>query len=134
MSNGRLQLKVVSPTRVVVDEEVDEVGLPGALGVLGILPGHASLLASLRIGEAVYRRGAREHWLALQRGFVEVVDDVVTVLADAVEHPSEIDLEAAHADRAAAEQALKSASGEAFDLETAKLEAAVTRIAVATRL
>jgi F-type H+-transporting ATPase subunit epsilon len=133
MSSGRLRLKIVTPTRVVVDEEVAEVCLPGALGVLGILPGHAPLLASLRIGEAVYRQGAGERWLALQRGFVEVVDDQVTVLADAVERPAEIDLEAAHTDRAAAEQALKSAAGEAFDLETAKLETAVTRIAVATR-
>ena len=115
------------------DEEVDEVGLPGALGVLGILPGHAPLLASLRIGEAVYRQGARERWLAMQRGFVEVVDDVVTVLADAVEHPAEIDVETAHADRAAAERALKTAAGEEFNLQTAKLEAAVTRIAVAGR-
>ena len=51
MSEGRLHLKVVTPVRVVVDTEADEVTLPGALGALGILPGHAPLLATLGIGE-----------------------------------------------------------------------------------
>ena len=87
MSEGRLHLKVVTPTRVVVDAEADEVGLPGALGVLGILPGHAPLLASLSIGEMWYREGVREYNLALQWGFVEVVDNTVTVLAEVAELP-----------------------------------------------
>jgi len=141
VSEGRLRLRVVTPTRVVVDTEADSVTVPAALGALGILPGHAPLLATLRIGELSYSSGTREHYLAVQNGFVEVTADsgapggggVVTVLADVAELPSEIDTDAAHAQKTAAEAALKSAGGRDFDREQALLEGAVTRIAVAKR-
>jgi F-type H+-transporting ATPase subunit epsilon len=133
MATGRLRLRVVTPTRTVVDADVDEVTLPGALGALGILPGHAPLLASLRIGELSYRAANRERWLALQWGFAEVAGDEVTVLADVAEQPSEIDLEAARSDKAQAEAALKTAAGGEFEGQRAKLEASVTRITVAAR-
>jgi len=133
MATGRLRLRVVTPTRTVVDADVDEVTLPGALGALGILPGHAPLLASLRIGELSYRAANRERWLALQWGFAEVAADEVTVLADVAEQPSEIDLEAARSDKAQAEAALKTAAGGEFEGQRAKLEASVTRITVAAR-
>jgi F-type H+-transporting ATPase subunit epsilon len=130
---GKLRLKVVTPVRTVVEAEVDEVTLPGALGALGILPGHAPLLASLRIGELSYRQGMRERWLALQWGFTEVAGDVVTVLAEVAERPEEIDVQAAEADRRAAEAALKVAAGPEFEHQRAKVEAAVTRIIVAAK-
>ena len=141
MSEGRLRLRVVTPTRVVVDAEADSVTVPGVLGALGILPGHAPLLATLRIGELSYYSGTREHYLAVQTGFVEVTNDptrgggggTVTVLADVAELPSEIDMDAARAEKAAAEAALKNAAGKEFDRHQALLEGAVTRIAVAKR-
>lgn len=141
MSEGRLRLRVVTPTRVVVDTEADSVTVPGALGALGILPGHAPLLATLRIGELSYLSGAREHYVAVQNGFVEVSvapadsrdGGTVTVLADVAELPSEIDVDAARAEKAAAEAALKNAAGKEFDRQQALLEGAITRIAVATR-
>ncbi len=140
MSEARLRLRVVTPSRVVVDAEADSVTVPGALGALGILPGHAPLLATLRIGELSYRAGAREHYLAVQNGFVEVAapaegapGGAVTVLADVAELPSEIDVDAARTEKAAAEEALKSAAGKEFDRQQALLEGAVTRITVAQR-
>jgi F-type H+-transporting ATPase subunit epsilon len=133
MSEGRLHLKVVTPLRVVVDTEADEVTLPGALGALGILPGHAPLLATLGIGELSYRTATRENYLAVQGGFAEVAADVVTVLADVAELPAEIDVEAARAEKSAAEAALRGAAGKEFEHQNAQLEAAVTRITVAGR-
>jgi F-type H+-transporting ATPase subunit epsilon len=141
VSEGRLRLRVVTPTRVVVDTEADSVTVPGALGALGILPGHAPLLATMRIGELSYHAGTREYYLAVQNGFVEVSahpatpgsGGAVTVLADVAELPSEIDMDAASAQKAAAEAALKNAAGREFDRQQAILEGAVTRIAVATR-
>ncbi len=130
---GKLRLKVVTPVRTVVEAEVDEVTLPGALGALGILPGHAPLLASLRIGELSYRQGMRERFLALQWGFTEVAADVVTVLAEVAERPEEIDVQAAEADRRAAEAALKHVGGAELEQQRAKVEAAVTRITVAAK-
>jgi len=130
---GQLHLKVVTPTRVAVDEPCDEVTLPGAIGAIGILPGHTPLLTQLRIGEMSYRKGMREHYLALQWGFAEIANDQVTVLAEVAERPEEIDVEAARRDKASAEAALKNASGEEFEHQRAHLEAAVTRITVAAR-
>ena len=130
---GRLHLRVVTPVRVVVDTEADEVTLPGALGTLGILPGHAPLLATLGIGELSYRTATREHYLAVQRGFAEVAADVVTVLADVAELPAEIDVEAERVEKRTAEAALRSAEGKEFEYQRAHLEAAVTRITVAAR-
>ncbi len=106
--------------------------LPGALGELGILPGHTALLTTLSIGELAYRSDGREHVLAVQNGFAEVAADVVTVLADVAELPSEIDLEAARSDKAAAEAAIKTSGGKALDRQLSLLDAAVTRIAVAS--
>ena len=133
MSDGKLHLQVITPTRSVVDAEVDSVTVPGALGALGILPGHAPLLAALRIGELSYRVGAREEHLAVHKGFVEVAADQVTVLADIAELPGEIDVALARAEKAAAEEALKGAVASEFDARRARLEGAVTRITVGTR-
>jgi F-type H+-transporting ATPase subunit epsilon len=130
---GRLYLRVVTPVRVVVDTEADEVTLPGALGALGVLPGHAPLLATLAIGELSYRTATREHYLAVQHGFAEVASDVVTVLADVAELPAEIDVEAAREEKRAAESALRAAAGKEFEHQRVHLEAAVTRITVAAR-
>jgi F-type H+-transporting ATPase subunit epsilon len=133
VSEGPLRLKVITPTRVVVDASAETVTFPGALGELGILPGHAALLTTMKIGELTYRSGGRDHVLAVQNGFAEVAADLVTVLADVAELPSEIDLEAATADRAAAETALRTAGGKELDRQLARLDVALTRIAVASR-
>ena len=129
----KLRLKVVTPTRVVVDELVDEVQLPGALGTLGILPGHAPLIASLGIGELTYRKGVREEFLAIQRGFAEVSGEAVVVLTDVAEKPEEIDVPAAQQARREAEEALRLAGAEEFAHHKTALDAAVTRLKVAAR-
>jgi F-type H+-transporting ATPase subunit epsilon len=133
VSEGRLRLRVITPTRVVVETDADTVTFPGALGELGILPGHTALLTTMRIGQLAYRSGGREHVMAVENGFAEVAADVVTVLADVAELPAEIDIEAARADKSAAEAALKTAGGKQLDRQLARLETAVTRIAVAAR-
>jgi len=127
---GKLHLKVLTPTRLVVDAEVDAVTLPGALGALGILPGHARLMAALRIGELTYRLAGREQHLAVHSGFAEVAANEVVVLADIAELPEEIDVALARAEKVAAEEAMKSAVSEEFDARRARLESAITRIAV----
>jgi F-type H+-transporting ATPase subunit epsilon len=133
MSGDRLRLRVVTPERVVIETGADEVSVPAVLGVVGILPGHAPLLASLRAGELVHRLGSSHHSVAVFGGFLEVKDNVVTVLADAAELPEEIDLVDAQARRAAAEQAMQHEGGEALDEARLRLTAATTRITVASR-
>ena len=105
-----LRLDVVTPERVLVAESVDEVVLPGSQGSFGVLPGHAPLLTDLDIGPLTYRRGQEKRALAVAGGFVEVLPDRVTVLAEVAEAPEEIDVARAEQAKERAEQRLKAAA------------------------
>ena len=129
----KLKLRVVTPIKTVVDSEADEVELPGELGYLGILPGHTPLITVLKTGVLAYRNGGAERTLAISAGFAEIANDVVTVLADRAEEPSDVDVSAAERERAAAEEELKSVGRETLDEVKSKLELAEARIAVAKR-
>ncbi len=130
---GRLRLVLVTYEKKVLEVECDEVTMPGRKGYFGVLPGHVSMIASLKVGELMYRIGKLEHYLALSGGFCEVVDEVVTVMAEFAQLPHEIDVAAAHREQAEAEAVLGSVSDEALAQALVKLETAVTRIQVASR-
>jgi F-type H+-transporting ATPase subunit epsilon len=128
VSVGRLHLRVVSPERVVVELEADSLGLPGALGQLGILPGHAHLITALRSGVLEARSGSTISKVAVFGGFAEVGDDTVTVLADGAALPDEIDLVAAQADKANAEEALRTAGPDEIAALRERIDDAEARI------
>ena len=91
-----LLLQVVSPERVLVEEQVTEIQIPASDGFLGVLPGHAPLLSGLMpVGVMTYRAGGQEKVLAVYGGFVEVLPDRVRVLADNAEHKEEINIDEA---------------------------------------
>lgn len=79
-----LQLQVITPSRVIVDEIVDEVVAPGVLGEFGILPGHVPFITLLAEGEIKHKRGSSEQKLSVEGGLAEVRDDKVTILTDRV--------------------------------------------------
>lgn len=116
---ARLRLEVITPGGVVFRDDVDYVEAPAVFGYVGILPGHAPLLYQIRSGQLQYRQGEEEHYLAVHWGFLEVLDDTVTVLAETAERPQDIDL-------ARAEGALNRAKarleefGAAYDVEQAQ--------------
>ena len=85
------QLRIVTPNRLLLDEQVREVTGPGTLGEFGVLPDHITFLTSLEIGAMSFRtdRGVRR--LAVRGGFAEVMDNVMTVLADDAVLPEDID-------------------------------------------
>ena len=84
-----LHLQIVTPDRLFVNEESEQVQIPGRNGELGILPGHAPLISELKIGEISYRAGTTTQYLAVAWGFAEVLPDKVTILADAAERAEE---------------------------------------------
>ena len=129
----KLKIQVVTPTRTVVDSEADQVELPGELGYLGILPGHAPLITVLKTGVLSYENAGVESALAITAGFAEISNDKVTVLADLAEEPSEVDVAAAERERVQAEEELKTASRETLEGIRSKLELAEARLAVARR-
>jgi len=101
-----IQLKIVSADRSLVNEQVDEVEIPGSDGYFGVLPGHTPLLALLGAGELWYRQGQEKHYLLIAFGFAEVQPDQVTILAEVAERPDEIDVSRAEAARRRAEERL----------------------------
>jgi F-type H+-transporting ATPase subunit epsilon len=124
----KIKLRLVTPRRLLIDEEVDEVTAPGALGEFGVLPDHISFLTLLEIGEMSYKQGVERRHLALSGGYAEVLDNVMTVLADAAEYASEIDIERARRARERAEGKMAELSRE--DREFAAAEAALGRALV----
>lgn len=105
-------LDIVTPEKTVLSEEAQSVQLPAANGSLGILAGHAPLLAELGVGECVVKlpSGAEETF-ALAGGFVEVSRERVTVLADTAELATDIDVTRAEASLARARELLASVDG-----------------------
>ena len=130
-----IKLEIVTPERLVFDETVDGVTLPGSDGELGVLPNHAPLVSTLGIGELRIRSGGSEDFFAIVGGFVQVLPDKVVVMAETADLSSEIDLEKAQAARRDAEQALESGYHEGMDLSAARaaLQAALLRERVAQR-
>jgi F-type H+-transporting ATPase subunit epsilon len=94
---GQIELEVVTPERRLVREEVDSVELPGREGYMGILPGHAPLVGQLGTGFLAYTAGGKTRYLAVSGGFVEVLPEVVRVLADTAEKAEAIDVPRAEA-------------------------------------
>ena len=118
---GRLLLEVVTPARTVLRRRVESVLVPALDGYLGILAGHAPLVAGLAPGVLYYgRRHEKKQRLAVSGGFVEVAQNRVLVLADAAELPEEIDVARAQAALARAEERLRRA-GEQVDVVRAEL-------------
>jgi F-type H+-transporting ATPase subunit epsilon len=135
----KLTLEIVTPDRALLREEVDEVVVPGSQGEFGVLPGHTPLLSTLKIGELWYRQGQEKHYLAIAFGFVEVLPDRVTVLAQVGERAQEIDVQRAERARQRAEQRLAQAQPHLtqidFDIERARvaLMKSLLRLQVASR-
>jgi F-type H+-transporting ATPase subunit epsilon len=103
---GTFRLRIVTPERQLVDEDVEEVVAPGAAGEFGVLPEHIAFLTVLVPGRLIYRSGGRRHVIAIFGGYAEVADNVMTVLADGAELPAEIDADAARRDAQEAERKL----------------------------
>ena len=126
------QLEIVTPTRLMVKEAAEEAQIPGSNGYLGILPGHAPLITELAVGVITYKANDVTHTLSVAWGFMEVLPDKVTILAEAAERPQEIDVERAQKAKDRAEQRLKSSDPQ-VDYPRAEdaLQRAETRLNVA---
>jgi len=130
----KILLEIVTPDRALIREEVDEIQLPGSEGYLGVLPGHTPLLTTLQVGELWYRVGQEKHYLAVAGGFVEVLPDRVTVLAQIAERAQDIDIARAEAAKRRAEERLAKPVPE-MDFERARiaLMKSLIRLQVASR-
>ena len=120
----KLNFEIVTAERVVYSDEVDIVVAPGVMGQLGILPNHAPLITMLEPGELMVRKDGEEDSMFVSGGFLEVMANKVTVLADTAERAEEIDAERAEEAKRRAEERLETRP---IDVDGARVEAALRR-------
>lgn len=126
-------VEVVTPTRMVVRDEVEEVIAPGAEGYFGVLGGHLPFMSTLKSGELAYRKNGTWRYLAISWGYAEVLPQTVIILAEAAEKAEEIDIARAQRARDRAVERMARWGDESIDVlrAQASLARALTRIEVA---
>ncbi len=124
---GKLLLEVVTPDRLLLSQEVDEVIAPGTNGEFGVLPGHCHFLSTLRIGELRYRVGELTSFMSVLWGFAEVTPKKVTILAEIAEKAEDIDPARAKEAVAKAEERLQ-LGGLPSEVEEAKVSLEKARL------
>ena len=128
-----IELQIVTPDKLLVKEQVDEVEIPGTEGYFGVLPGHTPMLASLAVGEMWYRKGQEKIYLSLANGFAEVLPDRVTILATLAERAEEIDVTRAEEAKRRAEARLAQAKDVDYERARVALVKSLARLSVASR-
>ncbi len=128
-----IELQIVTPDRLLVKEQVDEVEIPGTEGYFGVLPGHTPMLASLAVGEMWYRQGQDKTYLSLAYGFAEVLPDRVTILAHLAERAEDIDVPRAEEARRRAEARIVEAKDLDYERARTALMKSLARLHVASR-
>lgn len=113
-----MRLDIITAEKIVYSDEVSSVVAPGSAGQLGILPNHAPLLTSLKPGELKVLKEGEESIIAVSGGFLEVLRNVVTILADTAERAEDIDFERAEAAMKRAQDKVNSSDSD-MDLEKA---------------
>ncbi|MFZ4452980.1 F0F1 ATP synthase subunit epsilon [Salibacterium aidingense] len=130
-----INVNVVTPDGAIYEGDVEMVSARSQSGELGILPGHVPLVAPLSVGAVRLKYESRINLVSVSGGFIEVRPDSVTILAEAAENPSEIDVERAQRAKERAEDRLDRATQEDIDFKRAQLalKRASTRLDVAGR-
>ena len=126
-------LSVVAPDRLVLEEPIHSVVMPGTNGYFGALRGHEPTISSLKPGYIEYEDAHNQrHYIAVSGGFAEITGNKVSVLADSAERATEIDLAKAEAELERAREALRGGDSAMTRQEAiAELERATNRINVA---
>ena len=101
-----VRLEVVTPDQTVINTDAEMVICPGVMGEFGVLPHHVSLLSALKIGSLRYRVDGKDEEIFIAGGFVDVNNNVCSVLAESAEHARDIDTARAMAAKERAERRL----------------------------
>lgn len=131
---AQLHLKIVTPEKLIFDEEVGQVNVSTEQGQIGILPNHANLMAKLIPGELVIKKGGKTDNLAIGGGFLQVTDNVLTVMTDLATFEQDIDERAQEEAKKRAEQALEQTlSDEEYAETLAALEKSLAQLRIKRR-
>ncbi|MBI2598842.1 ATP synthase F1 subunit epsilon [Candidatus Curtissbacteria bacterium] len=131
-----LHLQIITPEKIVFDDEVDQVSLPTATGQITILPHHVALVTSVKPGELIFKKHSKEELLAAGFGFAQVAADNVKVLVDLAAPEEELEERKIEEAKKAAEQALAQKhllSEEEFATASANLQKALAQLKIKHR-
>ncbi len=131
---AQLHLKIVTPEKLIFDEEVSQVNVSTEEGEIGILPNHANLMAKLQPGELVIKKGGKTDSMAIGDGFLQISDNILTVMTDLATYATEIDERVVEEAKKRAEQALtQTLSDEEYAETLANLEKSLAQLRVKRR-
>lgn len=129
-----LNLKIVTPEKLLVDDTVNQVNVSTVDGIIGILPNHANLMAKLKPGELVIKKGGKEERLAVGDGFLQMVDNTLSIMTDLAAYEADIDEKAVEEAKKRAEQALEQKlSDEEYAETLANLEKSLAQLRIKRR-
>lgn len=130
----QLHLKIVTPEKLLVDEQVSQVNVSTTAGQIGILPHHANLMAKLEPGELVIKKEGKVDTLAVGGGFLQVSNNTLTVMTDLATYAQDIDERVVEEAKKRAEQALgQTLSDEEYAETLANLEKSLAQLRVKRR-
>jgi len=130
----KLNLKIITPQKILLDEEVDSVYSTSSDGEFGVLPGHISYMTPLAIGVTEYTKDNKTEFISTMGGILQVKDNIVTILSDLAELGEQIDVTRANAAKERAETRLRTGVTDVdADRARAALSRAVARIHAASK-
>ncbi|MBT4850029.1 ATP synthase F1 subunit epsilon [Candidatus Parcubacteria bacterium] len=130
------KLKIVTPEKVLFEDEVLQASISTTMGQITVLPNHIPLVSQLAPGEVLVRfNGTDESLMAVSGGIVEILPDQMVILADTAERAEDIDEARAEEARKKAEEVLKTKTTDAeqFAMFTALMEKEMARLRVARK-
>lgn len=119
--------EIITPEKIVFQEEVDEITAPTATGEITILPNHVGLLTKIVPGELTIKKGAQTRFFAVTGGFLEAEKDRITILADYAVRSEEIEVAKAIEAQKRAERLMKEAKEKASEKDFALAESELRR-------
>jgi len=131
----QIELKIVTPEKVLLQEEVSGVTFKTIDGEVTILPDHLPIIAAVKPGELTIRAGGKERYYSITRGVAEVDGKTITILTDAAESADQIDEKRAEEARKKAKELMSQErkDEEGYAEAVAQLERSMSRIRIARK-
>lgn len=114
-----MNLSIISPEKVIYEGEIDELIAPTVMGEIAVLPHHADLLTQLSDGEMIVKHKGKDLHVAVTGGFLQIVNNNISVIADFAMRSEEIDAKKALEAQLRAEERLKKAKEDMSEREFA---------------
>lgn len=131
---AQLHLKIVTPERLILEEDVDQVNVTTLEGQVGVLPNHTALMAKIIPGELRIKRGSKEDVMASGSGFLQMENNTLTIMTDLALDEKDIDEKAVEAAKRRAEDALdQKLSDEEYATTVAILEKSIAQLRIKRR-